>query len=108
MKKESMSSDKGLREVFDLGVDELSRVEIEEKGASILLSVIGDIRDSSDGGRLASYFGIVPRISNSNETQRSGRITKRGSKLGRTTLIQCTLRHGIVHILISIIHGSRR
>jgi transposase len=40
---------------------------------------------------LAAYFGIVPRISNSNETTRSGHITKRGTKLGRTTLVQCAL-----------------
>src|SRR3982750_2652915 len=58
---------------------------------SILLSVIGDINDFVDEGKLAAYFGIVPRVSNSNETERSGRITKRGSKLGRTTLIQCAL-----------------
>ncbi len=60
-------------------------------GASILLSVIGDVRDSSDDGKLASYFGIVPRIHNSNETERSGHITKRGSKPGRTALLQCAL-----------------
>jgi transposase len=60
-------------------------------GASILLSVIGDVRDFPDEGRLASYFGIVPRIHNSNETERSGHITKRGSKLGRTALVQCAL-----------------
>jgi transposase len=60
-------------------------------GASILLSVIGDVRDFPDEGRLASYFGIVPRIHNSNETERSGGITKRGSKLGRTALVQCAL-----------------
>jgi transposase len=60
-------------------------------GASILLSVIGDVRDFSDEGKLASYFGIVPRIHNSNETERSGQITKRGSKLGRTALVQCAL-----------------
>jgi transposase len=60
-------------------------------GASILLSVIGDIRDFSEEGRLASYFGIVPRVHNSNETEHSGRITRRGSKLGRTALVQCAL-----------------
>jgi transposase len=60
-------------------------------GASILLSVIGDVRDFPDEGKLASYFGIVPRIHHSNETERSGRITKRGSKLGRTALVQCAL-----------------
>jgi hypothetical protein len=31
------------------------------------------------------------RVSNSNETEHIGRITKRGTKLGRTTLIQCAL-----------------
>ena len=60
-------------------------------GASILLSVIGDVRDFPDEGKLAAYFGIVPRIRISNESQCPGRITKRGSKLGRTALVQCAL-----------------
>ena len=50
---------------------------------AILLSVIGDVSDFPDEHRLASYFGIVPRVSNCNETERSGRIHKPGSKLGR-------------------------
>ena len=58
---------------------------------SILLSIIGNIDDFAHEGKLAAYFGIVPRVSNSNETEHSGRITKRGTKLGRTTLIQCAL-----------------
>lgn len=64
---------------------------IGDKGGAILLSVIGDVNDFEDEKKLAAYFGIVPRVSNSNETNRQGRITKRGSKLGRTTLVQCTL-----------------
>lgn len=64
---------------------------IGDKSAAILLSVIGDVNDFTDEEKLASYFGIVPRVADSNETQRRGRITKRGSKLGRTTLVQCTL-----------------
>lgn len=64
---------------------------IGDKSAAVLLSVIGDIRDFANFDKLASYFGIVPRVSNSNETERHGRITKRGSKIGRTTLVQCTL-----------------
>jgi transposase len=59
--------------------------------SAILLSVIGDIHDFPDEHRLASYFGIVPRVSNSNETEHSGRIHKRGSKLGRTALVQSAL-----------------
>ncbi|HEX8871606.1 MAG TPA: IS110 family transposase, partial [Candidatus Acidoferrum sp.] len=58
---------------------------------AILLSVIGDINDFPDERRLASYFGIVPRVSNSNETEHAGRIHKRGSKLGRTALVQSAL-----------------
>jgi transposase len=45
------------------------------------------VNDFADEGQLASYFGIVPPVSNSNETQRSGRIHKRGTKLGRTALV---------------------
>lgn len=60
-------------------------------GAGVLLSVIGEVKDFPEEGKLASYFGIVPRVQNSNETEHSGRITKRGTKLGRTTLVQCAL-----------------
>jgi transposase len=59
--------------------------------AGILLSVIGDVKDFEKADKLASYFGIVPRVSNSNETVKTGRITKLGSKTGRTTLVQCSL-----------------
>lgn len=64
---------------------------IGDVGASILCSAIGNIGDFADEGKLAAYFGIVPRVQNSNETMRSGRITKRGNKLGRTALVQCSL-----------------
>ena len=59
--------------------------------AGILLSVIGNVKDFEKADKLASYFGIVPRVSNSNETVHHGRITKQGNKTGRTTLVQCSL-----------------
>lgn len=59
--------------------------------AGIMLSIIGDIRNFFDEGKLAAYFGIVPRISNSNETEHSRRIAKRGTKLRRNTLVECAL-----------------
>jgi transposase len=62
-----------------------------EIGTTTLLSTIGDINDFATEGKLAAYFGIVPRVANSNETARSGRITKRGNKLARTALVQCAL-----------------
>ena len=131
LKREALSSEKGLRNVLSLSFDPLVKTELQvlvaqirslndsiaqleatihEEGpkqeghknltsikgigktsASILLSVIGDVNDFDDEGKLASYIGIVPRVSNSNETERSGRITKRGNKLARTTLVQCSL-----------------
>jgi len=131
LKKESLSSDKGLNRILEQPVDPTARVELEviitqirslnegikkldkeledkgkelpghenitsikgigKKSGSILLSVIGDINDFESEKKLAAYFGIVPRVSNSNKTEWQGRITKRGSKLGRTTLVQCTL-----------------
>ena len=64
---------------------------IAGRSATVLLSTIGDVNDFADEHKLASYLGIVPRVSDSNETIRHGRITKRGDKLARTTLVQCTL-----------------
>ena len=131
LRKESLTSEKGLREVLGMKFAPLLEFELEvlveqirainasvakledtikeegaklpghknlksikgigDLGATILLSVIGDVNDFASEGKLAAYFGIVPRVSNSNETERSGRITKRGTKLGRTTLVQCAL-----------------
>lgn len=131
LKKESLSSDKGLNHILEQPVDSTAYIELEvivtqirslnegikrldreledkgkelpgyenitsikgigNKSGSILLSVIGDINDFESEKKLAAYFGIVPRVSNSNKTEWQGRITKRGSKLGRTTLVQCTL-----------------
>ncbi len=59
--------------------------------ATILLSVIDDVKRFENEGKLAAYLGIVPRVSDSNETEHRGRITKRGSKLARTALVQCAL-----------------
>ena len=131
LKKEALSSDKGLTRILEQPVDPIARVELEvivtqirglnegikkldkeledkgkelpghenitsikgigNKSGSILLSVIGDINDFENDKKLAAYLGIVPRVSNSNKTEWQGRITKQGSKLGRTTLVQCTL-----------------
>lgn len=131
LKKEILTTQKGLNGLLQYDLDELTKMEVNifkqqieqltqgikqmdvllqgageklsgfekinsikgigEKSASILLSCIGDIKDFESADKLAAYFGIVPRVSNSNETERSGRITKLGTKLGRTTLVQCTL-----------------
>jgi transposase len=131
LKREVLSSKKGLSKVLDYPVHEISKVElvviieqiqhlntsitkldckiaehgkhlkgyenitsikgIGSKSAAILLSVIGDIHDFESEKKLHAYFGIVPRVNNSNEKIQQGHITKQGCKLGRTTLVQCTL-----------------
>jgi transposase len=74
------------------GCDNVTSIKgIGDIGVRILLSTIGNIDDLTDEGKLATYFGIVPRVSNSNETRHSGRINNRGCKLGRTALAQCAL-----------------
>lgn len=131
LKREEMSSEKGLRVILSYRFNPITDIEIrvmvdqirslnksiEEldaaiedngskmdgfenlksikgigaKGASILLSVIGNVNDFHSAKQLAAYIGIVPRVSDSNETVHHGRITKRGSKIARTTLVQCAL-----------------
>ena len=64
---------------------------IGPRAAAVFLSGIGDVTDFETADRLAAWIGIVPKVSQSNETDNRGRITKRGNKLVRTTLVQCTL-----------------
>jgi transposase len=64
---------------------------IGSRSAAILLSGIGNIDDFESADKLAAYVGIVPKVSQSNDTDNRGRITKRGNKLMWTTLVQCTL-----------------
>ena len=74
------------------GFAELTSIKgIGAISATILLSVIDDVGRFENEGKLAAYLGIVPRVSDSNEMERRGRITKRGSKLARTALVQCAL-----------------
>jgi transposase len=64
---------------------------IGARAAAVFLSSVGNVHDFESADKLAAYFGMVPRVSQSNETDHRGRITKRGNKLARTTLVQCTL-----------------
>jgi transposase len=64
---------------------------IDPVSATVILSAIGKVEDFDDAGKLASYLGVVPRVQNSNETERTRHITKQGNKLARTALVQCAL-----------------
>lgn len=64
---------------------------IGARAAAVFLTSIGNVNDFDTADKLAAYLGIVPRVSQSNDTDKRGRITKRGDKLARTALVQCTL-----------------
>lgn len=85
------------REIEDIassfeGYEGLTSIKgIGSRSAAVLLSAIGNVHDFDSADKLAAYFGMVPRVSQSNETDHRGRITRRGNKLARTTLVQCSL-----------------
>ena len=115
LEKEALSSEKKLREVLAMRFDPMIRIErrvmvdpirswnesiaelektITDEGQKLPgqknLTSIQGIGPWS-GSILLSVIGNMPRVSNANKTERSGRISKRGSKLGRTALVQCAL-----------------
>lgn len=57
--------------------------------AEILVACIDDPHRFSNGREVSAYFGLVPRQYQSGETDRNGRITKRGNPLARTILVEC-------------------
>jgi transposase len=69
----------------------LSIKGIGSQSAALLTAVIGNIADFETENKLASYFGVVPSVSNSNQSVRHGRITKQANKAARTALLQCAL-----------------
>jgi len=57
--------------------------------AEILVACIDDPNRFQNGRQVSAYFGLVPRQYQSGETDRNGRITKRGNPLARTILVEC-------------------
>ena len=57
--------------------------------AEILVACIDNPHRFENGRQVSAYFGLVPRQFQSGETDRNGRITKRGNPLARTILVEC-------------------
>jgi transposase len=57
--------------------------------AEILVACLDDPHRFTNGRQVSAYFGLVPRQFQSGETDRNGRITKRGNPLARTILVEC-------------------
>jgi hypothetical protein len=53
------------------------------------VACIDDPHRFENGRQVSAYFGLVPRQYQSGETDRNGRITKRGNPLARTILVEC-------------------
>jgi hypothetical protein len=56
--------------------------------AEILVACLDDPHRFKNGRQVSAYFGLVPRQFQSGETDRNGRITKRGNPLARTILVE--------------------
>ncbi|WP_331270672.1 IS110 family RNA-guided transposase [Petrotoga mobilis] len=78
---EGLKGQKNLRSITRIG----------KLSSTIILSNIGDINDFDNSKKLCAYAELVPRVYDSNESIRHGRITKRGDKILRTTLVQVAL-----------------
>ena len=53
------------------------------------MACIDDPQRFQNGRQVSAYFGLVPRQFQSGETDRHGRITRRGNPLARTILVEC-------------------
>ncbi len=53
-----------------------------------ILSAIGDISRFLSAKKLASYFGLTPRVKQSGETTRMGRISKQGNSYARFMAVE--------------------
>ena len=83
----------------------LEEITIDDRAVQLLRSIPGtgivnacavrgllaNIHRFDDPKKVASYAGLVPWVSNSNEKVRHGHITKRGSTLLRNALVQMSM-----------------
>jgi transposase len=90
------------------GLDkELMKIALDDGSAKRLMTIpgvgavsamamscwIGEIARFSNAKKLASYFGLAPRVRQSAETERHGHITKEGNRMVRSLVIQAALVH---------------
>lgn len=90
------------------GLDkELTKIALEDAQSKRLMTIpgvgavsavavscwIGEIARFSNAKKLASYFGLAPRVRQSANTERHGHITKEGNRMVRSLVIQAALVH---------------
>lgn len=62
---------------------------VGRKTAEVLVTALDDAHRFDNARQVSAYIGLVPRQYQSGETDRYGRITKRGSRLLRAMLLEC-------------------
>ena len=62
---------------------------VGRKTAEVIVTALDDVDRFDNARQVSTYIGLVPRQYQSGETDRNGRITKRGSRLLRTMLVEC-------------------
>jgi len=62
---------------------------VGRKTAEVLVTALDDVHRFKNARQVSAYIGLVPRQYQSGETDRNGRITKRGSRLLRAMLLEC-------------------
>jgi transposase len=62
---------------------------VGRKTAEVLVTALDDVHRFQNGRQVSAYIGMVPKQYQSGQTDRHGRITKRGSRLLRTMLLEC-------------------
>ncbi len=62
---------------------------VGRKTAEALVTALDDVDRFDNARQVSAYIGLIPRQYQSGETDRNGRITKRGSRLLRTMLLEC-------------------
>ena len=80
--------------------------------AEAIVCAIDDAKRFKSSRQVSAYAGLVPRQYQSGETDRRGRITKRGPRLLRTLLLECawiSLRYNQwSRVTYERIHGGKQ
>ncbi len=99
-----------LEERIKIVSEELEKIAEEKEEAQLLMTIpgvgyfsaltilaeIGDVERFPDAEKLCSYAGLVPRVRQSGDSTRLGRIKKEGDKMLRWILVESVWTH-IVH-----------
>ena len=95
-----------------LSSDLLLRADPLRRQAEVLVAAIDDPHRFRNAREVSSYIGLVPKQYQSGQTDRHGRITKRGSRLLRTMLVECAwvaLRYNAwAQVVYERIHGGQK